>query len=176
MHKDLLEQAQALTLIDTRGKPKQANLRRAVSAAYYALFHFLVDGACRGILGTQHGQQGFRHALARAFTHSTMKNACSSFQGGTLLTASVIKSLPKNAAGTYVIGKSVQNIAATFVELQRRRHLADYDLSERFKRTEVLTLIEQVEAHIEDFANLPVSDDRQFFLVCLLSWKELANR
>lgn len=73
MYKDLLKQARALMLIDTRGKPKQANLRRAVSALYYALFHFLVDGACRGILGTQHAEQGFRHALARAFTHTTMK-------------------------------------------------------------------------------------------------------
>ncbi len=90
--------------------------------------------------------------------------------------ASVTKPLPKNASGVYVIEKPIQNIATTFVELQRRRHLADYDLSERFKRTEVLTLIEQVEAHLADFEKLPVSDDRQFFLVCLLSWKELTNR
>ena len=104
-----------------------------------------------------------------------MKDACRSFQGGTLPDP-VKKPLPKSAAGSYDINKSIQNIAATFVDLQRRRHLADYDLSERFKRTEVLTLIELAEAQIEDFSNLPDSVDRQFFLVCLLSWKELGNR
>ncbi len=175
MYKDLLKQARTLAIIDTRGKPKQANLRRAVSALYYALFHFLVDGACRGILGTQHTQQGFRYSLARAFVHATMKDACRSFLGGTL-PESVKKPLPKNASGVYVVDKPIRNIATTFVELQRRRHLADYDLSESFKRTEVLTLIEQVEAHLADFEKLPASDDRQFFLVCLLSWKELTNR
>lgn len=175
MYKDLLKQARSLTIIDTRGKPKQANLRRAVSALYYALFHYFVNEACRGILGTQHAQQGFRYSLARAFVHTTMKDACRSFQGGTLPDP-VKKPLPKSAAGSYDINKSIQNIAATFVDLQRRRHLADYDLSERFKRTEVLTLIELAEAQIEDFSNLPASVDRQFFLVCLLSWKELGNR
>ena len=34
MHKDLLEQAQRLATLDLK-KPKQANLRRAISAAYY---------------------------------------------------------------------------------------------------------------------------------------------
>ena len=50
MHDELLEQARRLALLDRR-RPKQANLRRAVSAAYYSLFHFLVDESCRGILG-----------------------------------------------------------------------------------------------------------------------------
>ena len=37
---DLLDQAEFLLSRDER-RPKQANLRRAVSAAYYALFHQL---------------------------------------------------------------------------------------------------------------------------------------
>ena len=154
MHKDLLEQAQTLARIDIKGKPKQANLRRAVSAAYYSLFHFLVDEACRGILGRQHTQQGFRRSLARAFVHTTMKNACGSFAKGQL-PASVIKALPKNQTGIYAVSKAIMSIADTFGELQKKRHLADYDLSERFKRSEVLTLIEQVEAHLADFEKRP---------------------
>jgi uncharacterized protein (UPF0332 family) len=38
LHDDLLAQAEHLARVDKK-KPKQANLRRAVSAAYYALFH-----------------------------------------------------------------------------------------------------------------------------------------
>jgi uncharacterized protein (UPF0332 family) len=41
---DLLNQAKELSLLDSK-KPKQANLRRSVSTAYYALFHLLIDEA-----------------------------------------------------------------------------------------------------------------------------------
>ena len=41
---DLLDQADHLVNMDG-ANPKQASLRRAVSTAYYALFHLLVDEA-----------------------------------------------------------------------------------------------------------------------------------
>ena len=41
---DLLEQAYHLANRES-GDPKQASLRRAVSTAYYALFHLLIDEA-----------------------------------------------------------------------------------------------------------------------------------
>ena len=50
MYKDLLEQALRLAKLDAK-KPKQANLRRAISSAYYALFHMLVNEACRVQVG-----------------------------------------------------------------------------------------------------------------------------
>ncbi len=40
LHADLLDPAEQLAQLDPR-RPKQANLRRAVSSAYYALFHLL---------------------------------------------------------------------------------------------------------------------------------------
>ena len=175
MYQDLLNQAETLARIDTRGKPKQANLRRAVSAAYYSLFHFLVEEVCRGVMGTQHTERGYRQSLARAFVHSTMKDACKSFAGGQL-PKSVERPLPKSTGGGYVVSKPIQNIAAIFVDLQEERHLADYDLSKQFKRSDVLALIEQTAAYISTFSTLPASHDRQFFLVCLLTWKELRNR
>lgn len=174
MHRDLLEQAEALATLD-KGKPKQANLRRAVSSTYYALFHYLVDQSCQAILGTQHSRRGYRHALARAFAHGTMKDACGSFSG-TQLPAAIAKSLPKDTKGRLGIPSEVQVIASAFKELQQKRHLADYDLSERFKRSEVLALVEQVEAVIAQFDGAQASDGRQFFLACLLTWKSLAGR
>jgi hypothetical protein len=41
---DLLEQARHL-LRRERRRPRQASLRRAISAAYYALFHLLIEEA-----------------------------------------------------------------------------------------------------------------------------------
>ena len=49
----LIEQARDLSTAgrSERGAPRQADLRRAVSAAYFALFHFLIDKACERLIG-----------------------------------------------------------------------------------------------------------------------------
>ncbi len=170
MHEQLLDQALTLATLDPR-RPKQANLRRAISAAYYALFHFLVDESCRAMMGALHGQAPFRHVLGRAFAHGVMKDACKSFGGGTLK-KSVAKGLPSD----FRIPEAIQDLATTFVDLQDNRHLADYDLTERFERSNVLTLITDVKNQTEKFQELPASNEKQFFLACLWAWKELANR
>lgn len=170
MHKDLLDQAVSLAKLDAE-KPKQANLRRAVSSTYYALFHLLVDEACRIQIGARHNQAPFRQVLGRAFVHGVMKDACKSFGGGTLKKG-VAKGLPSG----FAISPEIRRLATTFVDLQDGRHLADYDLTERFKRSDVLTLVEQVKQNIQDFTKLPSSNEKSFFLACLWAWKELANR
>ncbi len=43
---DLLDQASILADLDPM-KPKQASLRRAISAAYYSVFHLLIDDGAR---------------------------------------------------------------------------------------------------------------------------------
>ena len=170
MHEHLLEQAFTLAKLDAR-RPKQANLRRAVSAAYYAVFHLLVDEACRAQIGSQHHQAPFRQVLGRAFAHNVMKEACKSFGGGTLK-----KGVAKGLPASFKIADEIQDLAATFVDLQDKRHLADYDLTERFKRSDVLTLVTGVKKDIEEFQSLAATDEKKFFLACLWAWKDLANR
>ena len=60
--------------------------------------------------------------------------------------------------------------------LQEWRHCADYDLTERFKRSDVLSLIKEIERRIQAFGQLASSNEKRFFLACLWAWKELANR
>jgi hypothetical protein len=120
-HKDLLEQAGNLATIDTK-KPKQVNLRRAISSTYYAVFHLLVDEACRIQFGSQHNEAPFRHVLARAFAHSVMKDACKSFGGGALK-----KGVAKGLPAGFTVPAEIRGLAGTFVDLQDNRHLADYD-------------------------------------------------
>lgn len=174
MFADLFDQAEQLANVDTR-KPKQANLRRAISAAYYALFHYLVHEACCLQIGTKHSQAVYRQTLGRAFNHTVMKQCCMSFGGGTLK-ESVRRALPTDIHGNYIIAKAIQEIATLFCYLQDRRHVADYDLTARFTRFNVLTLIEQAKSVAEQFGSLPASDDKSFFLACLWAWKELASR
>ena len=61
---ELLEQAKLLLTL----QPNQANLRRAVSAAYYALFHLLVRAT---VLKWSDPLQQAR--IARIFEHERMK-------------------------------------------------------------------------------------------------------
>ncbi|MBW3541909.1 MAG: hypothetical protein KY476_16695 [Planctomycetes bacterium] len=170
MHEDLLNQAERLAKLDPR-RPRQTNLRRAVSSAYYAVFHFLVDQSCRNAIGAQHDQSPFRHVLGRAFTHSTMRDACKSFAGGTLKDA-VRKGLP----ASFSTPSSVRSIAKRFVGLQDERHLADYDRTERFNRGDVLTLVREARMAIAGFTAAPASNERAFFLACLWAWSTLGKR
>ncbi len=170
MYLDLLEQAEQLASLDPK-RPHQANLRRAISSAYYAVFHALVQEACTTQIGTQHDQAGYRHVLGREYAHSTMKQACVAFRGGTLK-ASVRKGLP----ASFRIHSEIQGVAKIFFELQEKRHLADYDLTERFRRSEVQTLIRNARQGISAFTQLPSSNEKKFFLACLWAWKELTNR
>lgn len=64
---DLLEQAHHLAYREA-DDPRQASLRRAVSTAYYALFHSLVDEAVG-----QWGVERQRGMLGRTFEHGKMK-------------------------------------------------------------------------------------------------------
>src|SRR5271157_3478197 len=70
LHADLLEQAEQLAQLDPR-RPKQANLRRAVSSAYYALFHLLTSEAS----ALYAGEPGLASRINRTHNHGEMKKA-----------------------------------------------------------------------------------------------------
>ncbi len=83
-----------------------------------------------------------------------------------------VKGLP----GGFAIPAEIRELAETFVELKERRHVADYDLTDRFKRSNVLLLINLVESRVQAFTELASSDEKRFFLACRWAWKEPANR
>lgn len=141
-----------------------------MSAAYYAVFHFLIDQSCRAMIGTQLAQAPYRQLLARAFAHGTMKTASRQFATGALKPG-VLHRLPS----TFLLPAALQQIAATFVDLQAKRHAADYDLTEKFNRSDVLVAIFDAELAIQQFSALPTSDEKKFYLLCLWAWNSLPN-
>ena len=76
LHHDLLDQAAHLAARETR-KPKQASLRRGVSATYYALFHLLIAEGARRLAPSK--PDCLRTLVQRAFNHSDMRNVCVNF-------------------------------------------------------------------------------------------------
>ena len=108
-HHDLLEQAEHLAGKEPR-RPKQASLRRAASASYYALFHLLVDDAVAGLVRGPN-PENLRNLLRRAFDHAEMRNLSTAFSGGTL---------PANLAAALggPIPADLQSVAGAFLELR----------------------------------------------------------
>lgn len=72
---DLLEQARHLSRRD-KGKPRQSNLRRAVSGAYYSVFHLLCEDASGTFVGRGVKDAPLRQLVTRAFVHTQMREAC----------------------------------------------------------------------------------------------------
>jgi uncharacterized protein (UPF0332 family) len=127
---DLMEHATFLSQLNLPGEPKQVDLRRAVSAAYYGLFHLLTTEAAQN---WRHASQ--RDRFARLFDHGRMKTCSSRL---------VSRPLPVDPAQVPVAA-DVRLVADSFVKLQQARHTADYDNSKVWSRTQVYELISLAE-------------------------------
>ena len=165
----LLEQATHLARRE-RTRPRQASLRRAVSAAYYGFFHFLIREALRQI-GPNLSEENFNRAY-RWFDHGTMSRVGRAFsQEVVRIPNSKDVLIQKNDPG-------IMFIAENFAELQELRHLADYDPSAVFLRAEVLDRI----SHIDDafavwnLGKVKKSPEANTFLLSLLLWERWGKR
>jgi hypothetical protein len=168
-HEHLIEQARTLVRhTTTTGRPRQADLRRAVSSAYYALFHFLIDVACREFLGTAHKDRSLRNIMTRAFVHGDMADASRTFKGGTL---------PSGMAASFgPIPRNLSTIAGTFLDLQDERHRADYDLAATFHLQQVNLMINRVETAMTDWETIRQQPTARLYLVLLLTWKQVKTK
>ena len=67
---------------------------------------------------------------------------------------------------------AIQDFAGMFVEMQNKRHLADYDPDEIFYKSEVLKDIADVEDVLSRFQKVPVKDRRAFAVYVLLELRK----
>lgn len=168
LHADLLAQARLLATKEPR-RPKQASLRRAVSTSYYALFHLLVaDAVSRLVPGDD--RAGLRHSLSRAFDHSAMYRVARQFAAR--------KVSPKlvTGLGGLPLQDRLVRLAAAFVDMQERRHEADYDLGSRLVRAGVLAIVHEVERAFTDWHAVRKSIQADTFLVGLLAFDRMRGR
>ncbi len=160
LHDDLLAQADRLAQLEKK-KPKQASLRRAVSAAYYALFHLLIDESSRFFVSGKK-RESLRLQLARSFDHGQMKSTAKAF----------VTPKPGDNAWRKVLASppsaSLVDVASAFIALQEARHEADYDLARVFTRVEVKALVGRARAAFQTWASVTGTEEADAFLVALL--------
>lgn len=113
---DLLEDARHLAL-KGEAENRESCLRRAISTAYYAVFHLLVADF------VEHWEfEDQRARLARMFDHRRMREA--SFE-------------PKDKKNPSIVETALLDVITGFEELQTGRHRADYDLGWKIVATDV---------------------------------------
>jgi uncharacterized protein (UPF0332 family) len=159
---DLLKQSRLLANHESK-RPRQASLRRAVSSAYYALFHQLVDAASRKLVTAKSGLV-IRQRVARVFGHAEMKKFCQTLANWDQ------NQPPKHLKELLQLPPSqdLRTLANAFVELQQARHEADYDISRRFSRDDVLALIRTTELAVAAFERMDrKGEERQLLLLGL---------
>jgi len=148
---DLLEQAYHLARRE-KTKPRQASLRRAISTAYYALFNLLIrEAASNWKNDTQ------RTRLARSFEHGKMKRA-----------SDVVAHLKFSGHDKQTVA-DLKNVADAFASLQEARHIADYDGSRKWSRTEVLGIVKQADTAFMIWRTIRNEMIAQEYLLSLLT-------
>jgi hypothetical protein len=153
--KQLLEVARLLSSPPTRGAPVQGKLRRAISSAYYALFHHLVQAATAEFVGANRKLPSFG-IVYRSFEHAQMRKTC-----GQVLQPNLSPEL-KKAVGLAVFGPDLRRCATFFVELQQQRHEADYDPMVKISLSDTKSAVTKAASAIAAFDGAPANERRVF--------------
>jgi hypothetical protein len=132
-----------------QGAPRQANLRKACSATYYALFHTLCEACADTLVGDRSTRRAWTQ-MYRALDHRRAESCCKQRE--------MVDRFPVE----------VQRFAGMFVRMQEKRHGADYDPNGRYYKSAVAIDIEAARVAIEDFRGTPVKHRRAFVTYLLL--------
>ena len=127
------------------GRPRRAELNRAVSAIYYAAFHALANNNANTLIGSssQARNDPAWELTYRAIDHRSARARCQ-----------------HPAMSRFPV--QIREMAVLFTRLQVRRHQADYAPQAQNPRSQVLHLATETEAAIRAFEAATLSQRRSF--------------
>jgi hypothetical protein len=127
----LIESAKALVVCGERRRPKQADLRRSVSASYFAAFHALARMCADVLIGKTKRTRPNKAwvEVYRGLDHGKAKTSC-------------------QEAKNVEFPQDIKDFADAFQQLQAARHGADYDPMIRLSRLEAVSYITLAEDSI----------------------------
>jgi hypothetical protein len=157
----LLDQAERLTAPAGVGAPRQADLRRAISAAYYGVFHAVATEAADEFVGRTQ-RDSSRYALVyRSVGHRRLREVCDDVVKSTA-PSKYLKYLPRDGLGPDLVA-----VAAAIGELQERRHSADYDSLFRAKTSDADLAVATARNALSHFRNASRGPRRVFVSLVL---------
>ena len=132
--------------------PHNSHFRRAVSTAYYALFHCLAESSANLLAGEDPANRSRRawRQTYRALNHGAVRNRSNRREFKT------------------EFPQEIQDFAEVFVEINARRNRADYDPTESFSKLDAQNAIDSAERAIDGFMGIESGERRNFALYLLL--------
>lgn len=148
-----------------RGRPPYTAHRRAVSTAYYAVYHAVTDRVARTAFPS--ADVTFRQRVRRWISHAdigTVARWVSQLQGTTAGSPPPhIQALLAPGGGSARIDRDTIAIADAFLELNDRREQADYDHEAVFTRPDTLGQIALARQVIPVIENTQSDEAKAFF-------------
>ena len=147
---DLIAVARTLAAGSNASNPNGATdteLRRAVSCAYYAIFHTLCRAYADVMVGPHAGgqlEQGLWNMAYRTLDHGPARNKCN------------------DSGNMSRFSSNLRRFAITLVDSQQRRHEADYDPGATFDQTQVNQIIDDAADALAGFDNASPDEVRLF--------------
>jgi len=140
----------------TAGQPRNADLRRATSTAYYAVFHRVAIDTSRNVLGNASWDESY--SIARHVTHASVRQVSVWVKGDT----------PPRHLDVVVnrlrASNEVTQVALAFLDLYEQREAADYDHLADFTRPGTLVLVELADRAVNTVFKRRDSGDFRAFL------------
>ncbi len=169
---ELLEVADLLVNQDDAARPQPTCLRRAVSSAYYALFHELVGDSVHRVAGTGPATQAQRNAVSRWYSHSVVRAASEWVvrrSAGRKLPDLVVPLLASCPANLVAVAKA-------FLLLYEERNEADYNPAATLSRPAVEACIAKAREAIAHLPRLRGEPGYHGYLLLLLGGPRIAIR
>ena len=141
--------------------PDDVIARRALSSAYYGLFHRLTTA---GATPFAPGGDALRFQAARAFSHAAMRKVCDAY------VRSPERPFPPSLEqlNPSKPDPRLTRVASTFALLQEGRYSADYDLSAAIQTAYAARLVSLAETALADFDAIQSLSETTTFLAALL--------
>ncbi|MDA8253457.1 MAG: hypothetical protein M0Z28_30380 [Rhodospirillales bacterium] len=158
----LFEQAEYLAERRVRGRPREVDIRRAISTAYYGLFHFTLARMADLLVGASLRPTQIYQLAYRSVSHKTLRDLCNE----------ALKARPSQRFSQFLppggFGPDVKAFSAGATELQERRHTADYDPTESLLSTDAQSAVTTARTARSHF--MAAGSDEQRTFLCLLAF------
>jgi hypothetical protein len=146
-----------------KGRPRPVLLRRAVSTAYYALYHGLTRTAAEHLLPS--GSVEDQLKITRLFRHNGVKGVCAKIAS---------REGAKSSPYLDPISRSLQtsalfDVAMVFCDLQEARHKADYDHLETFSKQATVGLVADSRKALKTLETAPPQEREALLALLVMS-------
>jgi uncharacterized protein (UPF0332 family) len=147
----LFEQALKLAESDI-GRPRQADLRRAISSAYYGLFHAVSTAAADLFIGTTNRSNARYELVYRSVDHRWLRDVCAEATKQSV-GAKFAPYIPRGG-----FGLNLKAFATAVVDLYQQRLDADYNPSNDVIRSEARTAVATAKEAFDRFQSRPMNE------------------